>query len=500
MDEVKLDQLPYLVMKKIFGSLDLRDLVRARAVCRQLKFYADQVEVHTLVVSEQGKERFGYWHLTERSIDFEDSITWSEFRKIKQSQFNLKQQLKFLCIHLGKPFDFRALNSFKQLVHLEISFGVGDNRTKTLKLPKLKVLKFAYQRYSCVLKTPKLEILSCSYVSDFKIESPETIRWLESNYAGSKLMGKFRNLEFFKTRNTFDLDPDLLTAWKNLKELDITFGRFLRWRFGQAQSSLVNILRQRKILKRDELQCYLNNVQLIDESQLDDYWHINGRSYFKLKHYKLLRGSQFDVRKINYNSLEKVVPELSDDFFDKFSFIYMVEATATVANQQPFQEFLKNLKRLTRLNLTNTSLSQSFMESLPKICGNLKNLTINEISTSILADFNFILQFSSLCEFKTNQKLKGSFDLAAKAFLRLPISRFQFREGDELVLIHRRPSIEATYDLEVYELKKNNEIGLQRCGKKNLKWATLIDLWKQRKEPAVRDEATRSRKRFKADP
>ena len=44
-----IDQLPHLCLKKIFSFLNLRDLIRFRAVNRQFKLYADEATVDELI-------------------------------------------------------------------------------------------------------------------------------------------------------------------------------------------------------------------------------------------------------------------------------------------------------------------------------------------------------------------------------------------------------------------------------------------------------------------
>ena len=291
MDGFRFDQLPYLATKHIFKFLRLRDLATCRAVSRQFKFYSDEAEVHRLVVKDRG-EGFGCWHLTKRPIDFKDAISWKQFLALKPSQFKLNQQLRSLHIRLDRTFSFQTLNGFKQLAHLELNLMTSDRRTRTLTLPELRVLKLNCFRNSCLLKTPKLEVLCCDHIADLRFECPETIKRLESDYVGADFMGRFSNLEVFKVRNKIvGLDPNLLSAWKNLREFDIV-DRCLYLNSAKVfRRSLTAILRERKMLKREELKCYLDDVQLMDESQLDNYDPVRSRSKFRLKNHKLLRCS-----------------------------------------------------------------------------------------------------------------------------------------------------------------------------------------------------------------
>lgn len=258
--------------------------------------------------------------MTERLIDFERSITERQFLAIKRSQFNLNRQLKFLCIRLAQPFCFGALNGFEQLEHLELSFRAGiKNPTAPLKLLELRLLMLDFAGSCGPIETPKLSVLSCRFIRNLQVEYPETIKWLRSDCHGADLMGKFVNLEVFKCRAIVNLEPNLLSVWKNLKELDIEDSLFQIsfLSLEGVKRSLASILKQRNTLKRSELKCYLDDVQLINESQLDDFpYSLDDLSNFKLKYHQLLRGhSHYEVSEINYNALLDSAHELPSDFF-----------------------------------------------------------------------------------------------------------------------------------------------------------------------------------------
>ena len=257
-------------------------------------------------------------------------------------------------------------------------------------------------------------------------------------------------------------------------------------------------------MKRDELKCYLDDVQLMDESQLKDYeWNY---SKFKFKYYRLLRRSSNNVYKVNYSDLLGWVHELSNDFFDKFPSIGYVVVTGPV-DQDHFEWFIKKLRLCYCLSLTNTSLDEAFMHNLSSILQcQLTNLTINETSASLRTDFNFILHFERLYLFATNQQFDGVFDLAAKAFENQSFCQLTFKDGREHVQISRNHSSRGFYNLKAFKLTKILAREQTYC-KRKVKWAKLIELWKRRKErklkkrkkPGASDEATGERKRLRAE-
>lgn len=513
MAENPFDLMPYLCMRQIFEYLGARDLAACRATCRLFKLYADQTEVRSLVVNDMARVNDRNWYSTKIPIDFNGAISLKKFTVLKSSTFQLDQHLKFLHIDtnwlLARQLDFVLLNRFSQLVHLELYLEITEG-DRTLALPQLRVLKLRFT-ISCTLKTPKLQVLSCHNIRELRFEYPESIKWIESKYPGATFMGRFLNLEMLKYPNQiFDLDPDLLSSCKNLKELDLHNLR-LNGPFNLSlRSALLNILRQRKILRREEMKCYLDDVQLIDGSQLDDYGTMKETFYFHLKHYRLIRPGYRHpyVVEINYNSLMNWTPDLSDDFFEKFPSVEVLEATGEV-DRERFEWFLKNLRSLHTLRLSNTSLGQEFMDKLPNlVSGELTDLKINE---ELPTNFNFILCFQMLSKFEAVQPFGGSFDLAAKAF-QLPLfGQFKFREGDEYVEIRkgtsvwgvrsRRTSSRRAYDdfgdyaLEIFRWE-NDRMGKRTYFRKNLKWDRLIYLWTRRKT----GKASRGRKRFKAGP
>ena len=365
---------------------------------------------------------------------------------------------------------------------------------KPLKLPELKVLKVP-RSCAFILKTPKLETLSCPYIQYLQFEHPETIKWLESDYYGADFMSKFCNVEVFNVTGEFragDLGPNLLTIWTNLKELSIR-PRYIYTSVERFKSSLADLQKQSEITRGEKLRCYIDDVPLIDESLLNDH-NPNSSSDFRLKHHKLLRCSQPDISQINYNKLINLAPELSSDFFIKFPAIKKIETTGPVDPDQ-FGWALKNASKLCELKLINTSLDQAYLDNLPNIIvGKLDTLMINGTNTSFFTDFNFILRFGSLRLFETNQQFESSLDLAAKAFQQAGFVSFSFREGDELVFISRIATGKGSYHLVAYQVKN---VGKMTYSLSNSELTRLIDLWKQRKNPVPQPVSTSQRKRSK---
>ena len=495
MDAIQLDQLPDLCLRKIFALLSLRDRLRCRAVNRQFKYYADQTACDELVVSDSStwcgdlSARCNVWYLTGRAIDRGNSISRNALSSARSSSLKLDQRLKFLHVHPkdAADFDFKTLNAFKQLVHLEIRLAAKDNSRKKLVLPNLKVLNVQhYEQHSYVLKTPKLEVLACREIERIQVKHPEKLKRLACDYPGVNHLAKFENLEVLTLLCIgYDLNPISLSDWKRLKELDLSI--IIEWldtrRYEQFKSSLVNLMHQRAALKRDVLKLYLNDVLLVDESQLVDYKTMARPDLFLFKNYQRLRLDSYpDVLDVDFTRLMQLDVELSTDFFDRFPEIESLEATGPV-DRDNFEWFLENSTALYNLTLVNISLNnlQAFLNGLPNIISRLTRLEMNGSSGQV-TDFNFILRFEQLGFFETHHQF-DSLELPAQAFRQLKdLSGFLFRSGNECVEIWRFTPGKEEYNLSFWTISEfDNKAVSQTLGRKKLQWTELATLYDQRR-------------------
>ena len=498
------DQLPDLCLRKIFAFLNLRDLIKCRAVNRQFKYYADLANVDELVVQRgtssckgSFQSRCRNWYLTDRPIEFENSVSANAFASLKSSPLKL-DQLKFLHVHLpSASVDFAILNGLKQLVHLEIKSEKEIGASRQLNLPNLRVLDVrAFEHGSYVLKTPKLEVLACENIARVQVEHPEAIKRLECQYRGDvhHLM-RFKNLESLDCRCIgCDLDGVDLSGWANLKVLDLSVAMecYDEENYPEFRDSLVAIIRQRAALKRDELKLYLKDVLLTDEKQLPLDYEIMDYpdAFWFLNHSQLRRDAYPSVNELQYDFLMELGVELSDDFFRRFPAIEYLTAKGPV-DRDDFEWFLKRATALRSLTLKNTLLSQAAMENLPKICSELTNLEVQD-SAGLVTDFNFVLQFKHLEVFETDRQL-GSLDVVAKAFQQLEeLAVFAFRAGKECVEIERISK--PKYNLSFWTVSaSDNKAGTLKLEQNDLEWSELATLYDQRRAapPAGRKKAAR---------
>ena len=495
MNAIQLDQLPYLCLKKIFQFLSLQDLVECRAVSRQFKFYAEEARVDELVVT---KGRISYellhscrhcknWYLTERAINFQNSIGPNAFSSVQSSPFKL-DQLKFLHIHLeNADLDFEILNRyFKALVHLEIKFK-ASSESKTLSQANLKTLNVRnYEHPSYVLKTPRLESLACNEIESIQVEHPERIKRLACEYRGENHMAKFKSLEVLEiVCINCDLTRIRLKDWTELKELNLQMKSYEKDNYKDFRSSLVDLLRQRTAAKRRELKLWLGEVLLNDVNQLPDYDTMDYQCLFMFKNYQhLRRGSYPEIDQVDFDYLMKLDGlELSTDFFDRFPAIEYVTAFGPV-DRTDFEWFLSNAGAVRCLTLENSLLDQAFISSLPNISSRLINLTVKE-NSGLITDFNFICQLEQLHSFETDRQL-GSLDLAAKAFRQLyELAFFSFRAGKEAVEIENFSCVKNNYNLS-FQTVFNNKPCTEIFYRENLRWTELVAFYDQRRAASAR--------------
>lgn len=502
MNPPQIVQLPDLCLRQIFDNLSLYALARCRSVCRLFKLYAEQTEVRELFVYDElladkipgyTKKRYkGYQ--TDKRFKSRDSISYKGFASLNPSQFRLNQRLKFLCIdvyplvdsledrHLALDLNFELINCYEKLIYLEIPWGFAktENCRKELNLPNLEV--FRCLQLFCqplVLKTPKLQELRCDAIEYFQLEHAETIRKLECNYMSATAMTVFKNLEVFDCVSIIDpLDPELLSVWPNIKELNFNVEYLDHENYPELRRTLIHILGQRAFAKcGKELKIHINDVLVRDATQLEEYDFIRwpGLKY-QLKYHKMLKPDRYSVTRVNYSELIGWDPVLSSDFFELFPSIRSVGVTSQVDREQ-FGWFLENASRLSELYLANSSLGSGFIENLPNICPRLTDLIIKEETANSHTNFDFILQFTRLSLLQTNQLVEKPLELAEKMFQSKRFHRLWFRGGlhDGEVIEISKP-LAPPYIYNVIEISKPpDRFQLALYGMEVIDWTVFED-------------------------
>lgn len=514
MNAIQLDQLPHLCLEKIFTYLGLRNLVRCRVVCRQFKFYADQAKVWELAVTAERSYKKSCtscktWFRTGRPIDFaSNSISQLAFSSYRSSSpFALHQELRFLHLHLHSPyFNFQILDTFKQLVHLEVKSVHANVRPVFLALPNLRVLKIVGSLYDwCIMEAPKLELLSFEESRRLQVQYPDSIKrvaCVHRDYYHEDLT-KFKNLEVLDIQCYGRMDAGYqskLLNELNLKELNLTLGMRDSHNYETFKSSLVELMHQKAVLQRDELNIYLKNCLMLDANQLLTFkLMVEDPHAFVLTNYQHLRPDYVhpDLTSLHFKSLQTL--QLSSAFFDRFPRIEKLTATGQF-NQKKFKLFLENATALRELILYDACLNQNFMDTVvPSLAGRLIRL---DVEKGHVTDFDFILQLERLRIFYADRRVSlpylvekafqqlnelAYFCFRAKNYQHCEIDRFSRVQNDPVLAArlnsddqsYRPTSPQNDYSLRLYKIEKDRN-WQQRVCLKNLTWPQLVRLYDER--------------------
>lgn len=498
MNQTTITDLPLLL--QIFGFLGLNDLIKSKSVCKLWNELISTMRIERLFVGLNLEDKEKWFHSDWPCKASELCHPKLFFAQCKKSILSNLKYLKIKNdIFLRKYFDPNGLNQFGQLVQLELDFSCEN---LSLALPNLEVLllDLGYNRPEVHLNCRRLRVLSYCEAFDedlLRIEHPDTIRVLESQMAGAKL-ARFRNLECLR-RTTFQfgfLDVATMLKLRNLKAFhyDHDISAFVNEGFDKIRQILTNFMRQRRASGRFSLKFYFSGLLLIDENLNDIDFCLetkNGRDFIApeslyMNNYERLQEHLAFVEDVDYSRLFGLVDVLPEDYFRRFCNLRTVTAKCPL-DEQHFLGFLKNVYCLRSLTLCGPSLSQTFFDSLPRLCSlihlylhdavkeNEDNRSENyenknerdkrendEDNEELQLNFNFIGQFERLSrlEIERNLSLESartlicSFENLTRLFSRGRTGlSFRFRSIDYRVLRNRTEMNKPTnrYDLRASE-------------------------------------------------
>lgn len=442
-------KLPNELIFIIFKKLNVRDLSILRIVNKRFKKISEH-SVDELIVLDGIPDNF--WYLTDcrKSPTKTDLIPYDKYSAFR-SIFKLELSLKRLELN-DNDFVLSDLNSFKNLEHLEIVCQLKSDTE--LDLPKLKLISICLvnndlklNNYKLNLKSKKLEVVCFGDTnnSTVTVAYPENVKHLmldSSNYN----IEPFKNLEHLTLYFNSYLDKDILTKFKRLKILDLELEED-----EQFLNAFHHVLKQRLVLRRSDLILRLYNVEIYNQSMLEEYSRLSSFE-FQLKNLDQLTGCMsefFEIQILDYEFLlrhfESRIPK---SFYDKFFNLSVVN----LGNLESFQEdqcrsFLSNLICLKSLHLTDCDFSQSFYDKLVDFeyldsleivfqdefeisddysvhIQNFKNIrylnvecddkTIDDTKTMIKMDFVF--KFKELRVFNIQFKIANPFEFTNKLF------------------------------------------------------------------------------------
>ena len=425
-----IEELPTEMICETFKHLSPKDLASCSQVNKRWRSIYATFKLHRLAVLEDLEDwKISQWYHSNQPLEEKELFPMAMFWSFVDKP--LLSNLKHLALNKSSvrtkcdPLDLNKLNSFEQLIHLEIKCGrvVGD---VTLKLPKLKVLAIyrLSQPGALSIDCPELNVLS---INRFDFISKATLLSLP----------KLKELHYNETMRKLFGDP--------LFEVG-THARVRR--------VLLEFLDDLKMLKESDFKFTFSGFQLTKTmlDQIDFGVGVNSRGgeivideYVYTRNHQLITDATLDfVHTIKYPLLVRTAPEtIPSCFFKKFDRIEKVEASCTqVRDEKHFLEFLKPLSWLRCLILYDQSLSQEFYDQLPVSAPSLIQLTLfGEHSNLLQLNFDFISKLSRLRCFTTlpGCPLKSFTPLVhQKPLTELPTVEFYFYDKDGKFLILKR--------------------------------------------------------------
>ena len=516
--ETTIDDLPDEMFCEIFKYLNPTALLNCRQTNRRWKSISDITRVRQVIISNQIDEFRELWfHNVQRPINYMDAISFHTFRSSARL-FNLKQNL--LKLHIGYAFgashfsrsldfDYSILNDFVNLQELDLLLQRSQKVDQMLDLPNLKRFRLQFLQISASLHrvhliAPKLVLLNCN-LSMIIIQYPTSIKqcWTDGiRHSGFNYyfqLNAMENLECLRFSDPFVDYANLegvLSDFPKLKELHLNLSSGMTYSNREVmKDDLLNILREKLVLERDEFKLWLLGVELTNEEMIElfflnklgegklDYLSSEVDLAFQTEHYVHLNGDLSAYQKANYNRLIDLVGgQIPADYLSKFAYIRYVQVNDQVTNPQHLTWFLGRLNYLKSLNLTNTSLSQPFYDDLPAVC-NLSDVFISESNPELSIDFNFILKFKLLEHFHTNRSYEQLFDLAISSFNNLKhLKLFEFNNDQDQVYISRNYESRKfyfNYKLNACEFKRLNLVNFRKT---KLDLDELITFYNQLKD------------------
>ena len=418
MSHVSFDALPVECLANCLRFLPTPDLVRCRQVNKKLRFTVDHsMELTDLVIFLNSVPFKTIWFHSNQLVDLKRSLIANDlaFLRLKSVRWLFKS-LKRLFVYgellSGRTFDFRLLNGFTKLEHLEIHrlrlepVDVSLARLKTFNysrtpFPGERLARSKEINFLC----PQLSSLQTLFGSHHFYYT-NRVKHLQARVYHSS-MRNFRSVEVIKLESLGDFGPDFLKNFSVLKELVF---------FAFDALLLDELKRQATVFALKQLRIFYLGIQFerapsqAKISQIVDRSCLSSLNFdLYLSHWKggLCEHIPF-ISRLDYGShIAQHWSDLSGSFFRHFASVSTVSVKVRVQNVKLFLEFLAAVKCLNTLILKDSELPQSALDRLPAICESLSELVIDSRQP---IDCSFITRLQHLVNIAINQSI--SFDAA----------------------------------------------------------------------------------------
>ena len=425
-----IDDLPLEMISELFEYLQPKDLGACSLVNKRWHSIYASFKLHSLI-SIDYEDELCKWCDLNQTVE-KKFCSWLMFRSLADHQ--LLSNLNRLVLSANEckiSFNLNKLNNFQHLVHLEtysIPFFYGKVH---LNLPRLKVLIIHHWKCPLTIECPELSTLVYYELSTLayyerangnllKVKHPETIRKLETNMVGEKLV-PFKGVECLVTKEYEAISKATILSLANLRELryiqEISYfffkvDRGIRLR---DRVKLSEFLDEAKKLRGSDFRFTFGGLQLanVNVYQIDFGLHFDrfGGAYVcsehaYMKNYHLIEpGTLHYLEHVDYTLLlSGVTGEFPRCFSQKFTGVRRIYASAQVPDADQFLLFLKSLRLLRNLYLEKTGLGQEFYDQLPASAHSLYELSLRKgyCEDGLQLNFEFISRLSCLMELSTS--------------------------------------------------------------------------------------------------
>ena len=408
---MNIHRLPNELMLMLFKMIDLSDLIaNCKPVCKRWKLLIEfHMKFAELVLTLNAGELISnHWYYTHRTVSRSSICYWpvDDLSFFSGPSFRLHfGNLKRLKISTNSlTADLQQLNHLTALEHLDLDGALNLNRTVTLCLPDLQILKlFLIFNPFMQLKIDaiRLQVLCCNQLEFIHIVWPSSIRHLELAAQEMVRLNRFKNLNTLVLVNTRKhLAATICSAPATLKQLHLN--NVALGKIGDLLSSL-----ERKLTN---VRVWLNGVELIKQQPLDE--HLSNYQLYRSRLTNLCTSLPGHLEMLNFNKLSAAFEsKIPNEFLARLSNIQSV-ACGQLEDRKMFVEFLRSCKSLAELKLTCVQFPSSganqlpdLFDELPKIVGTtLLKLQLFD-DAQIRLNFDFLLMFDLLTAFETNQRL-----------------------------------------------------------------------------------------------
>lgn len=298
----KLNTLPIELYPIIFKQINVLEIMQLRLVCKRFKYVIDEIlKIKDLVIIKFGSyidnKRWFYLNQRQENLLFSkdlfiDSIYFNKILK-KLTNLNYLNTLKLFEINGDFLYDaeklfpilFKNLKKFNNLELLSIYSICRSNKNQIrfkLNHPNLKIISIDHLEDNIKLKIDCLNLKIVNFYGFFnslEIMKKDTIKHLEFqpyyNFYDQKInLVQFKNLEFCKLMTCFNINEvKLLNHLTNLKSIsyDLKFiFKNTQPFYETAKFKLINLLKEKRELNRNDFKILINNEELKLERQFDD--------------------------------------------------------------------------------------------------------------------------------------------------------------------------------------------------------------------------------------